>query len=106
MGADTARAIAQAGKEPDWLERFRPAYDAEISNWVDSLGDQRPTASAWDGYAATVVAEALVRALLEALAYAAQPDALYRGLGDGGFEDVSEPSGVGAQAVTFSNRLS
>ena len=40
-----------------------PAYDAEISNWVDSLADGRPTANAWDGYAATVVAEALVRAL-------------------------------------------
>jgi len=25
MGADTARAIAQVGKEPDWLERFRVA---------------------------------------------------------------------------------
>jgi hypothetical protein len=32
------------------------------------------------------------------LAYTAQPDALYRGLGDGRFEDVSAASGVGAQA--------
>ena len=59
----TAETAAEQGFPSDWLERFRPAYDAEISNWVDSLHDPRPTASAWDGYAATVVAEALVRAL-------------------------------------------
>ena len=61
--------------------RFRPAYDAEISDWVDSLDDGRPTANAWDGYAATVVAEALVRALQtghrEAVSVGPRPD-LYR----------------------------
>jgi len=31
------------------------------------------------------------------LAYAAQPDALYRGLGDGRFEDVSEVAGIAAK---------
>ena len=59
----TVESAPQQGFPRDWLERFRPAYDAEISNWVDSLANDRPTASAWDGYAATVVAEALVRAL-------------------------------------------
>jgi myo-inositol 2-dehydrogenase/D-chiro-inositol 1-dehydrogenase len=54
---------AEQGFPPDWLTRFRPAYDAEIANWVESVHRPRPTASAWDGYAATVVAEALVRAL-------------------------------------------
>ena len=59
----TTESAAEQGFPSDWLERFRPAYDAEIDNWVDSLQDGRATASAWDGYAATVVAEALVRAL-------------------------------------------
>jgi myo-inositol 2-dehydrogenase/D-chiro-inositol 1-dehydrogenase len=77
----TAATAPEQGFPRDWLERFRPAYDAEIANWVDSLGDGRPTASAWDGYAATVVAEALVRALQtghrEAVSVGARPD-LYR----------------------------
>ena len=77
----TAETAPEQGFPRDWLERFRPAYDAEIGNWVDSLGDGRPTASAWDGYAATVVAEALVRALQtghrEAVSVGARPD-LYR----------------------------
>jgi len=77
----TAETAAEQGFPPDWLERFHPAYDSEISNWVDSLNDQRPTASAWDGYAATVVAEALVRALQtghrEAVSVGPRPD-LYR----------------------------
>jgi myo-inositol 2-dehydrogenase/D-chiro-inositol 1-dehydrogenase len=77
----TAETAPEQGFPRDWLERFRPAYDAEISNWVDSLRDGRPTASAWDGYAATVVAEALVRALhtghREAVSVGARPD-LYR----------------------------
>jgi myo-inositol 2-dehydrogenase/D-chiro-inositol 1-dehydrogenase len=59
----TAETAAEQGFPSDWLARFRPAYDAEISNWVASIHEPRPTASAWDGYAATVVAEALVRAL-------------------------------------------
>ena len=77
----TAETAAEQGFPADWLERFRPAYDAEIDNWVDSLADGRPTANAWDGYAATVVAEALVRALQtghrEAVSVGPKPD-LYR----------------------------
>jgi myo-inositol 2-dehydrogenase/D-chiro-inositol 1-dehydrogenase len=77
----TAETAAEQGFPADWLERFRPAYDSEISNWVDSLADGRPTANAWDGYAATVVAEALVRALQtghrEAVSVGPKPD-LYR----------------------------
>jgi len=77
----TAETAAEQGLPSDWLERFHPAYDAEISNWVDSLSDDRPTANAWDGYAATVVAEALVRALQtghrEAVSVGPKPD-LYR----------------------------
>jgi myo-inositol 2-dehydrogenase/D-chiro-inositol 1-dehydrogenase len=77
----TAESAPEQGFPNDWLERFRPAYDAEISNWVDSLRDGRSTASAWDGFAATVVAEALVRALQtghrEAVSVGPKPD-LYR----------------------------
>jgi myo-inositol 2-dehydrogenase/D-chiro-inositol 1-dehydrogenase len=77
----TAETAPEQGFPSDWLERFRPAYDAEISDWVDSLDDGRLTANAWDGFAATVVAEALVRALQtghrEAVSVGPQPD-LYR----------------------------
>jgi myo-inositol 2-dehydrogenase/D-chiro-inositol 1-dehydrogenase len=59
----TPESAPQQGFPPDWLTRFRPAYDAEISHWVDAIGEPHPSPSAWDGYAATVVAEALVRAL-------------------------------------------
>jgi myo-inositol 2-dehydrogenase/D-chiro-inositol 1-dehydrogenase len=77
----TAESAPGQGFPPDWLTRFHPAYDAEISNWVDSLHEPRPTADAWDGYAATVVAEALVRALQtghrEAVSVGPRPE-LYR----------------------------
>ena len=59
----TTDTAAEQGLPPDWLTRFRPAYDAEIGHWVDDIGHPEPSPSAWDGYAATVVAEALVRAL-------------------------------------------
>lgn len=77
----TAESAPGQGFPPDWLDRFRPAYDSEIGNWVDSLSDGRPTANAWDGFAATVVAEGLVRALQsghrEAVSVGPKPD-LYR----------------------------
>jgi len=77
----TTETAADQGFPPDWLARFRPAYDLEIADWVESLEDGRPTATAWDGYAATVVAEALVRALQsghrEAVSVGPRPD-LYR----------------------------
>ena len=77
----TAETAPEQGFPADWLERFHPAYDAEIADWVSSLQDGRPTASAWDGFAATVVAESLVRALQsghrEAVSVGPRPD-LYR----------------------------
>lgn len=56
------RTVVPAG----WRERFDAAYGAELQAWIDSV----PTgayggASAWDGYAATAVADAGVRALEE-----------------------------------------
>lgn len=57
---ETAREL---GVSPDWLTRFATAYDEEIVHWVDNIHDPAPSPSAWDGYAANVVAEALVRSL-------------------------------------------
>ncbi len=77
----TPESAPEQGFPADWLARFRPAYDAEIGHWVESIHGPAPSPSAWDGYAATVVAEALVRALQtghrEAVSVGPRPD-LYR----------------------------
>ncbi len=77
----TAESAPGQGFPTDWLERFSEAYDVEISRWVEGLGEADPSPSAWDGFAATVVAEALVRALQtghrEAVSVGPRPD-LYR----------------------------
>lgn len=62
-------AVALAGVRgqaiaADWRTRFGDAYRAELQDWTDGLrlGEVRgPTA--WDGYAATAVAESCVRSL-------------------------------------------
>jgi myo-inositol 2-dehydrogenase/D-chiro-inositol 1-dehydrogenase len=59
----TLESAPAQGISPDWLTRFSQAYDAEITTWLDDLGSDRPAPDAWDGYAATVVAAACVRAL-------------------------------------------
>ncbi|MFF4211410.1 Gfo/Idh/MocA family protein [Streptomyces sp. NPDC001796] len=77
--ADGAREeVAQ-----DYLVRFADAYDREVQAWVDATRQGRVTGpSAWDGYAASVVAEAGVRALgrgeREAVTLAPRPE-LYGG---------------------------
>jgi myo-inositol 2-dehydrogenase/D-chiro-inositol 1-dehydrogenase len=50
---------------PDWRVRFSDAYDTEFRAWVADVTAGRPPSgpSAWDGYAATVVAGACVSAL-------------------------------------------
>lgn len=54
------RAIA-----PDWRQRFSDAYRRELQDWVDRLADGSGLrgASAWDGYAATAVAQTVLAAL-------------------------------------------
>jgi myo-inositol 2-dehydrogenase / D-chiro-inositol 1-dehydrogenase len=49
----------------DWRPRFAEAYRRELQDWVDGVaaGDPARGASGWDGYVATEVAEAGVRAL-------------------------------------------
>ncbi|MFF8946068.1 Gfo/Idh/MocA family protein [Streptomyces sp. NPDC014864] len=60
----TARGGAGKDVPQDYLVRFADAYDREVRAWVDATRRGRVTGpSAWDGYAASVVAEAGVRAL-------------------------------------------
>jgi myo-inositol 2-dehydrogenase/D-chiro-inositol 1-dehydrogenase len=49
----------------DWLERFQPAYVAEMESWVGSLrgGPAFGGASAWDGFRASLAADACIEAL-------------------------------------------
>ncbi|MGW3633766.1 Gfo/Idh/MocA family protein [Streptomyces sp. NPDC005122] len=48
----------------DYLVRFADAYDREVQAWVDATREGRVTGpTVWDGYAASAVAEAGVRAL-------------------------------------------
>ena len=60
----TAAGGAYEEVAQDYLVRFADAYDREVQAWVDATREGRTTGpSAWDGYAASVVAEAGVRAL-------------------------------------------
>ncbi|WP_243706083.1 Gfo/Idh/MocA family protein [Micromonospora sp. KC721] len=52
----------------DWRPRFAEAYRRELQDWVDSVrlvapAAFSPAATAWDGFAATYLAQACVRAL-------------------------------------------
>ncbi len=52
------------GHPEDWRPRFVEAYRAELQAWIDSVAGGPPAgASAWDGYAATAIAEAGLAAL-------------------------------------------
>jgi myo-inositol 2-dehydrogenase/D-chiro-inositol 1-dehydrogenase len=54
--------IRQAIPE-DWRERFIDAYDQEFREWIDAASNGTATGpSAWDGYAATLTADAALRA--------------------------------------------
>ncbi|MEU1405781.1 Gfo/Idh/MocA family oxidoreductase [Streptomyces sp. NPDC005728] len=60
----TSRGSAAEEVAQDYLVRFADAYDREVQAWVDATRRGEVTgASVWDGYAASVVAEAGVRAL-------------------------------------------
>ncbi|MFG2122586.1 Gfo/Idh/MocA family protein [Streptomyces sp. NPDC048710] len=60
----TRRGSAAEEVAQDFLVRFADAYDREVQAWVDATRRGEVTGpSVWDGYAASVVAEAGVRAL-------------------------------------------
>ncbi|UXY25877.1 Gfo/Idh/MocA family protein [Streptomyces sp. HUAS TT20] len=60
----TSRGSAREEVAQDYLVRFADAYDREVQAWVDATRRGTVTGpSVWDGYAASVVAEAGVRAL-------------------------------------------
>ena len=58
-------AGTRSGRVPvDWRERFIRAYDVELQEWLDAVAAGSCTGpSAWDGYAATAVADAGLQAL-------------------------------------------
>jgi myo-inositol 2-dehydrogenase / D-chiro-inositol 1-dehydrogenase len=64
---ETGQARLPAGDPvpPDWRVRFSDAYDTEFREWIADVeaGREPGGPSAWDGYAATVVAGACVAAL-------------------------------------------
>ncbi|MGF1239206.1 Gfo/Idh/MocA family protein [Streptomyces sp. 2-6] len=75
----TARGGAREEVPQDYLVRFADAYDREVQAWVDATRRGRVTGpSAWDGYAASVAAEAGVRSLEDGgrapIALAPRPD--------------------------------
>jgi myo-inositol 2-dehydrogenase / D-chiro-inositol 1-dehydrogenase len=60
----------------DWRPRFAEAYRRQNSAWLKSIETGKPAgASAWDGYAATLVAEAGVRSLQTAAPVKVEPSA-------------------------------
>jgi myo-inositol 2-dehydrogenase / D-chiro-inositol 1-dehydrogenase len=60
--ADTA--VRGRSVPAGFLDRFAPAYDAEVQAWVDAARDGTAAGpSTWDGYAATAVTTAGVEAL-------------------------------------------
>jgi myo-inositol 2-dehydrogenase/D-chiro-inositol 1-dehydrogenase len=80
----TAAGSAREEVAQDYLVRFADAYDREVQAWVDATRRGEVTGpSVWDGYAASVVAEAGVRALETggrvAVGLAPRPD-LYAGV--------------------------
>ncbi|WP_251091989.1 Gfo/Idh/MocA family oxidoreductase [Streptomyces sp. Caat 7-52] len=81
----TTAGSAREEVAQDYLVRFADAYDREVQTWVDATRRGEVTGpSVWDGYAASVVAEAGVRALetgaRTAVEPAPRPD-LYAGAG-------------------------
>ncbi|PVE04124.1 Gfo/Idh/MocA family protein [Streptomyces scopuliridis] len=63
-------AVRSAGRHStavlqDWKGRFENAFDTEFREWAETVaaGTEPTGPSAWDGYAATVITDALVQAL-------------------------------------------
>lgn len=63
--SETSVNLVQGVSYPeDWRPRFADAYRLQLQAWIKSIATGKPSgASAWDGYAATLVAEAGVASL-------------------------------------------
>jgi len=73
-----SNGIRQAIPE-DWRERFIEAYDQEFREWIVAASRRSATGpSTWDGYVATLVADAALRAVasggLEPISLVEKPD--------------------------------
>jgi myo-inositol 2-dehydrogenase/D-chiro-inositol 1-dehydrogenase len=57
-----AHSVAVSG---DWLERFQPAYLAELAQWAQAIRGERAFAgaSAWDGYMSLLAIDACIQSL-------------------------------------------
>ena len=63
---EEGRASLPEAVAPGFVERFADAYRLELQDWVDALADGGPTGpSAWDGYAASAVADACLASLAD-----------------------------------------
>jgi myo-inositol 2-dehydrogenase/D-chiro-inositol 1-dehydrogenase len=58
-------STVSVGIPQDWRERFIAAYDTEFQEWINGIASSAGATgpSSWDGYAATVVCDAGVKAL-------------------------------------------
>ncbi|WP_342588480.1 Gfo/Idh/MocA family oxidoreductase [Rhizobium sophoriradicis] len=61
---DLGFARHSPGDPEDWRERFVEAYDQEFREWIAAASEGTAGGpSTWDGYAATLVADAALRAV-------------------------------------------
>jgi myo-inositol 2-dehydrogenase/D-chiro-inositol 1-dehydrogenase len=61
---ETGTVELEAAVTPGFLERFADAYRHELTDWVDAVANAGPRGpTAWDGYAASAVADACLESL-------------------------------------------
>jgi myo-inositol 2-dehydrogenase/D-chiro-inositol 1-dehydrogenase len=61
---ETGTLTLEPAVSPGFLERFADAYRLELTDWVDAVADGGPRGpTAWDGYAASAVADACLESL-------------------------------------------
>jgi myo-inositol 2-dehydrogenase/D-chiro-inositol 1-dehydrogenase len=61
---ETGTLTLEPAVAPGFLERFADAYRHELIDWVDAVADGGPRGpTAWDGYAASAVADACLESL-------------------------------------------
>jgi myo-inositol 2-dehydrogenase/D-chiro-inositol 1-dehydrogenase len=61
---ETGTVALEPAVTPGFLERFGDAYLRELTDWVDAISDGGPRGpTAWDGYAASAVADACLVSL-------------------------------------------